>query len=95
MALSRNDIRRIAELSRIDIDESEIDGYAGQLDKVLDFFNQLNAANTDGIEPMLSAAPDENVFRADVVSESLTPDSALKNAPARAGDCFGVPAVIE
>ena len=95
MTLSRDDVLNIARLSRIEIVESEIDEYARSLGKILDFFNQLNELDTQNVDPMLSAAPDDNVFRDDAPGVSLTPDAALLNAPQRLGDMFGVPTVIE
>jgi aspartyl-tRNA(Asn)/glutamyl-tRNA(Gln) amidotransferase subunit C len=95
MTLSRDDVLNIARLSRIEIAESEIEDYSRSLGKILDFFNQLNELDTCAVEPMLSAAPDNNVFRDDSPGISLTPDAALLNAPQRIGDMFGVPTVIE
>lgn len=69
------DIHRIAELARIDIDEEEADTFADQLDDVLDYFASLEEIPDVDREAELT-----NVMRADEVRNSLTQEKALKNA---------------
>jgi aspartyl-tRNA(Asn)/glutamyl-tRNA(Gln) amidotransferase subunit C len=50
--------------------------------------------NTDGVEPLAHALDVHDVFRDDVSGQSLKPDDALANAPARKGDFYRVPPVF-
>jgi aspartyl-tRNA(Asn)/glutamyl-tRNA(Gln) amidotransferase subunit C len=50
---------------------------------------------TEGVEPMAHPLPIANVFRADESEPSLSVEQALANAPARQGDYYRVPAVLE
>ena len=66
-----------------------------QLSAILDYVELLNTLNTDGVEPLAHPLPVQNVFRPDEEAPSLPPDEALRNAPNRVGDYFGVPAVFD
>lgn len=93
-ALSRSDVARIARLARLQLSESELEVYSVQLGKILDFMAVLREVDTTGIEPMISAVPCENVFREDVVVESLPRKLALSNAPKTDGKTFLVPNIL-
>jgi aspartyl-tRNA(Asn)/glutamyl-tRNA(Gln) amidotransferase subunit C len=60
----------------------------------VEYFGKLNELDTDGVEPMAHAVGTHNVLADDVPADSLSPDQALANAPARDGDFFKVPKVI-
>ena len=62
---------------------------------VLDYMQQLQAVNTDGVEPLAHPLPVQNIFRDDEPVPSLPVDEALANAPRRIGDFYGVPAVLD
>jgi aspartyl-tRNA(Asn)/glutamyl-tRNA(Gln) amidotransferase subunit C len=66
-----------------------------QLSAIVDYVAQLQAVNTDGVEPLAHALPVHNVFRDDEPRPSLPVEEALANAPDRQGDFYGVPAVLE
>jgi aspartyl-tRNA(Asn)/glutamyl-tRNA(Gln) amidotransferase subunit C len=68
---------------------------ARQLSAILEYVDQLNRINTDGIEPLVHPLKIQNVFRADEPRPSLPLADALANAPDRRGDYFGVPAVLD
>lgn len=95
MAVSANDIRWVAHLARLEFAESELDHFTDQFNEILKYVDQLRSVPTDGIEPLAHALPIHNVFRDDVVTESLPRDAALANAPNRRGEFYGVPAVLE
>ena len=94
-ALDRDQVRRIAKLSRLKLSEDEIQTYAAQLSRVLDYFNQLDAIDTAGVAPLDHPLPTANVLRADRPHESLDAETALRNAPQREGFCFRVPKVLD
>jgi aspartyl-tRNA(Asn)/glutamyl-tRNA(Gln) amidotransferase subunit C len=65
------------------------------LSAILAYVEQLNEVDTQDVPPTAHALPVKNVFREDVPGKCLTPDEALANAPARDGNFFAVPKVLE
>ena len=88
-------VRKVARLARLDLPDADLAVFARQLTAILGYMDQLKELNTDGVEPLAHPLPVQNVFRPDEPAPSLTPDEALKNAPVRHGDYFGVPAVFD
>ncbi len=97
MALSLEEVRRIAALARLRLSPEEERTFAVQLSKILEHVAQLEELDVSRIEPMTHAlaAGELAALRADAVHPSLAPDEALANAPAREGTCFKVPRIIE
>ncbi|MFO0970360.1 MAG: Asp-tRNA(Asn)/Glu-tRNA(Gln) amidotransferase subunit GatC [Gemmataceae bacterium] len=95
MSLSLDDVRWVAHLARLDVPEQELAVLAGQLGAILDYVQQLQQLNTDGVEPLAHPLDIRDVFRPDEPTPSLTPDEALQNAPSRSGDFYSVPPVLE
>jgi aspartyl-tRNA(Asn)/glutamyl-tRNA(Gln) amidotransferase subunit C len=96
MALTREEVRRIARLAHLELDPDEEARMAQQLSAILDYVKQLEALDVSQVEPMTHALAEGAVpLREDEVAESLAPETALGNAPARAGTCFKVPRIIE
>jgi aspartyl-tRNA(Asn)/glutamyl-tRNA(Gln) amidotransferase subunit C len=96
MALSREEVRRIARLARLELAPEEEERLAQQLSAILDYVKQLEALDVSQVEPMTHALAEGAVpLREDEVAGSLAPEAALGNAPARAGTCFKVPRIIE
>ncbi len=95
MALTGDQVRWVAHLARLEFTPEELDLFTDQLSKIVDYVNQLQQINTDGVEPLSHALPIHNVFRPDEVKPSLSKDEALANAPDRKGDFYGVPAVLD
>ena len=95
MSLSLDDVRKVAKLARLEMSEPDLARMQQQLSAILDYIDQLNQLNTDGVEPLAHPLPVQNVFRPDEPMPSLPVDAALQNAPSRVGDYFGVPAVFD
>jgi len=97
MALSLDEVRRIAQLARLRLGPEEERQFAEQLSAILDHVAELSTLDVTGVEPMTHAlaAGDAVPLREDAVLPSLAPDVALGNAPAREGTCFKVPRIIE
>jgi aspartyl-tRNA(Asn)/glutamyl-tRNA(Gln) amidotransferase subunit C len=97
VALSLEEVRRIAALARLRLSADEERTFAVQLSAILDHVRQLEELDVSGVEPMTHAlaAGESPELRADVVEPSLAPDEALAAAPAREGTCFKVPRIIE
>jgi aspartyl-tRNA(Asn)/glutamyl-tRNA(Gln) amidotransferase subunit C len=97
--MNLEDVKRIAQLSRLAITDEEAANTLNQLQKVFDLVEQMQAVNTDGIEPL--AHPIEQIMtiaqplREDIVTEMDQRDAYLQNAPAQHEGLFLVPKVIE
>ena len=95
MSVDADTVRRIAHLARITVADDEIAHLQGELNAILDFFEQLSTLDVTGVEPMTSVTPMVMKKRADVVTDGGDPEAVLANAPAREGDYFAVPRVVE
>ena len=93
--MTPDQVRWVAHLARLELSDDELAAMTRQLTSIVDYVAQLQALDTEGVEPMAHALPVHNVFRDDEPRPSLPPDAALANAPNRQGDFYGVPAVLE
>ncbi len=66
MKISRSEVEHVARLARLALTEAEVDTLTGQMDAILDYVEQLNRLDTDGILPTAHAVPMENAFREDM-----------------------------
>ena len=88
-------VRRVAQLSRLELDESEIAQFSVQLSAIVEYIEKLNELDTENIEPLAHCLPIHNVFREDAVRPSLSNEQALANAPEQADGHFKVPKILE
>jgi aspartyl-tRNA(Asn)/glutamyl-tRNA(Gln) amidotransferase subunit C len=95
MALTEQEVRHIALLSRLQLTDDEVKLYREQLTKILDYVEKLKKLDTTGVEPMISASVQGNVFRADEPRPSLPREAAFESAPSHDDEYFRVPPVIE
>ena len=95
MAIRPDEVRRIAELARLEIREEELDRVAAELSAVLEYAQALKRLDLAGCEPS-SFAPPAEPLRADEPEERrLSPREALAMAPEAEGGFFVVPPVVE
>ena len=94
MALTADDVARLAGLARLHLSEAECAALAPELDIILSSVDQVSRVAADDIPMMTHALPLTNVMRADVVTPSLTPDEALSGAPAVEDGRFRVPQIL-
>lgn len=94
MQLDKDTVLKVAHLSRLHISENQIDATIEDMNKILTFMEKLNELDTNGVEPLVYMTSEVNVFRPDVVAETLTTEAALMNAPAKEGDFFKVIKVL-
>jgi aspartyl-tRNA(Asn)/glutamyl-tRNA(Gln) amidotransferase subunit C len=88
-------VRKVAKLARLDLTESEVAEFAGQLSAIIDYVEKMNGLDTGDVEPLAHCLPISNVFREDVVRESLGTEKTLANAPEHDGEFFKVPKILE
>jgi aspartyl-tRNA(Asn)/glutamyl-tRNA(Gln) amidotransferase subunit C len=94
MSLSAEQVDWVAHLARLELSTLELEMMTRQLGAILDYVNQLQQVDTEGVEPLAHPLPMQNIFRADEPVPSLAVDAALANAPDRRGDFYAVPAVL-
>lgn len=95
MSVDAATVRRIARLARIRIEESEVEGYAGELNAILGFVEQLGEVDVTGVEPMTSVTPMALRRRHDAISDGGYPERIAANAPLSEDNFFAVPKVVE
>ncbi len=95
MKLSREQVLHIAELAKLGINEQETEIFAEQLSDILEYAERLNKLDTSAIAPTAQVIKVSNVTRSDTVTESLSVDQALANAPDRNGDYVRVKAIFD
>lgn len=95
MALTDKDVRRVAELVRIRLDDSEVEPLAAELSKIFDWIEALREVDVEGVEPMASVVEMQLRERDDEVSDGDRRAALLANAPEAEEGHFVVPRVIE
>ncbi|MEX0628590.1 MAG: Asp-tRNA(Asn)/Glu-tRNA(Gln) amidotransferase subunit GatC [Cucumibacter sp.] len=95
MAVDADTVRRIGRLARIRIDTNDLDGLAGELNRILGFVEQLNEVDVEGVEPMTSVTPMQLRRRTDKVTDGGQPEKIVANAPLAEDNFFVVPKVVE
>ena len=95
MSVDAATVRRIAHLARIAVADDEVEHLRGEINAILDFVEQLQKVDVTGVEPMTSVTPMVMKKRADAVTDGGDADAVLRNAPAREGNYFVVPKVVE
>jgi aspartyl-tRNA(Asn)/glutamyl-tRNA(Gln) amidotransferase subunit C len=93
--IDKSQVKKVAKLARLELSEAEIGEFAGQLNAIIDYVERMNKLNTEGVEPMAHCLPVSNVFRDDVIKESLGTEKTLANAPQSDGPFFKVPKILE
>jgi aspartyl-tRNA(Asn)/glutamyl-tRNA(Gln) amidotransferase subunit C len=92
--ISRADVAHLADLARISLSDEELDHLATELPAILEHVKVVQEAAGDDVTPMSHPLPVSNVFRADKLHESLTPEEALAGAPATEQQRFLVPKIL-
>lgn len=98
MSLDPATVRRVASLARIRVEEADLPRVQQELNGILGWIEQLQAVDTDGVEPMAGGNPEGQAampMRDDVVNDGGQAEAVLANAPDREGAYFGVPKVVE
>tara|TARA_Y100001968_G_C19244428_1_gene661140 strand:+ start:399 stop:689 length:291 start_codon:yes stop_codon:yes gene_type:complete len=92
--ITSNEVKKVAELARLELNESEIQHHAEQLEKILDYIKQLEKINTDNIACTTRAIEVVNVFRKDEKKDYENFEELLDLAPSREDKFFKVPKII-
>jgi aspartyl-tRNA(Asn)/glutamyl-tRNA(Gln) amidotransferase subunit C len=96
MSLTRTQVEAIAHLARLEITEAQMPVYVDSLSRIIDFVEQLAAAETAGVEPMAHPLADQvQRLRPDAVTETNQRDKNQRNAASVAAGLYLVPKVLE
>lgn len=95
--VSIDEVKKIADLSKLSYSPEELERFVQHFQEILDYFEHLNSAPTEGIDPTYHALEDISgtPFRADRTRPSLPCTDAVSNAPQEVECQFRVPKVIE
>ena len=92
--ISREEVKKVAELARLELNENEIDNHSKQLEKILDYINQLEKIDTENTPCTTRAIEVVNVLRKDMQKDYTDKNKLLDLAPNREEDFFKVPKII-
>ncbi len=95
MAIDAATVRKVARLARIAEPEDRLEPLARELTGIMNWIEQLNEVDTNGVEPMTSAVAVTLPMREDVVTDGGDAARVLSNAPKSVGGFFVVPKVVE
>ena len=95
MSESSIDVKYVANLARLDLNEEEIQDFTKQLNDIILFVKQLERVDTTNIEPTSHANAVVDVIREDKLRNGMGSDAALKNAPDQSNQQFKVTRVVE
>ncbi len=94
MAVSKEEILKIAKLADLNIKEEEIEKYAKNLQDILEFAEIIQNVDTDNVKESVGTLEISNVFRKDEVVEFEDKELLLQNAPEKENNMFKIPKVI-
>jgi len=92
--IERKTVEHIANLARLEVSQEEIASFTRELGSVLDYIEQLNAADTEKVEPTAFMVPEHDSLRDDTIKESLPLEKFLQIGPSVKKGFFAVPKVI-
>jgi aspartyl-tRNA(Asn)/glutamyl-tRNA(Gln) amidotransferase subunit C len=95
MALTPAEVAHVARLARLSLDEAELERMRGQLSHILEYIEMLQEVDVAGVEPTAQVTGLATVLRPDAVTEGLSREQVLANAPDKREGMFRVKAVFE
>jgi aspartyl-tRNA(Asn)/glutamyl-tRNA(Gln) amidotransferase subunit C len=93
--ITTDDVHHLAQLSSLQLSDSEVKNLRADLENIINHINQLNEVDTSGVEPTYQVTGLENVWRGDEIDAgSVTPEQLLDLAAEQSGHCVKVPKVL-
>lgn len=93
--ISKEEIKHMAELSKIDFSEEELDNFTKELSNILEYVNQLQEIDIEGVEPTYDVSSKIQLLREDNIKESLPREEVLKNTPEKQYGYFKLPRIMD
>ena len=95
MRIDNELVDRLAELSKLEFNDTEKEKLKSDLQGILNLVEKLEEVDVEGVEPLIYMSDERNVLRKDVIKDTVTKEEALQNAPQKDSDYFKVPKVIK
>lgn len=95
MSVDKDTVLRVAKLARIAVSDAEAETMKGELNEILDWVEQLQAVDVEGVEPMTAVVETRIKMRTDVVNDGEKAVDIVQNAPLQEDQFFMVPKVVE
>ncbi|MBO6978344.1 MAG: Asp-tRNA(Asn)/Glu-tRNA(Gln) amidotransferase subunit GatC [Prochlorococcus marinus XMU1428] len=92
--ITKEEVKKVAHLARLELNENEISNHAKQLEKILEYIKQLERINTDDVPCTTRAIEVTNIFRKDEMKNSDCIDELLGLGPSREDKYFKVPKIM-
>lgn len=92
--LQREEVLKLAKLSRLEVQEADIEQVKTHLDKMLEHMEALKSLDLSHVEPMTAVDNGTTVLREDTPVQGFSLEEAFMNAPAVENDHFAIPKVI-
>lgn len=94
MSLTREEVLKVAKLSRLELKEEEIERFQSDLNNIFRYIDELNEVETENVAPLTQINREITQFRKDEIKQSLTVEEAMKNSPEVAENMLVVPKVV-
>ena len=95
MKINKEVITKLSGLSRLKFNQEETELISKDLSKMVNFINQLNEVETQGLEPLIHMNEEINNWREDNLGEVLNQEKALSNSPIKDSTYFKLPKVLD
>lgn len=95
MKINKEIITKLCGLSKLKFNKEEAELISEDLSKMVNFINQLNELETDGIEPLIHMNEEVNNWREDKLGDILNQEKALANSPVKDSTYFKLPKVLD
>lgn len=93
--ITNDDVRHLAQLSSLQISDAEIESLRADIEKIINYINQLDELDTDGVEPTYQVTGLQNVWRDDeIIDSSVSRQQLLALAAEQSDNCVKVPKVL-
>lgn len=95
MKVNLETLQKIAHLARLEFDAQDAEQMLADLNKIIEWVDQLSAVDTQHVEPLIHMSEEVNILREDIPEAGLPHERVLYNAPKKDSNYFRVPKVIE
>lgn len=95
MSVDKDTVLRVAKLARIAVSDTEAETMQGELNEILEWVEQLQAVDVEGVEPMTAVVETRIKMRSDAVTDGEKAGDIVINAPLQEDQFFMVPKVVE
>lgn len=92
--IDKEQVKKVANLARLDLTTSEEEQFTTQLNSILEYFDQLSELDTTDVPPTTRAIETSNITREDILRVDVDPEKMLEIAPEREDEFFRVPQIL-